>query len=265
MRIDEYSRGFISEINKDLTIYFQHKAVFIMDLLVFSVLYIALIFMETGTSLSTTYGVGPEYSRILFFLGYIIWILCSNSINVANDSIVKDSNNGQLYAKLTGVIPIEILFFAQLISSIFMISAQFILLVAISFIFGVFDGIIISNVLMISLTVLIAMIGMYGLSLLLASFSMINKRLSKISTLLVTLLLFTSNTLTYNESLGIVFKFFPINFAIHTSRQFLVDSYINIIDYFVFIAVCFSFLIIGYTIFNKAKNKGKQNGAMFKY
>lgn len=263
--IKTYLRGFVSEIKKELVIYFQHKAVFVTDFLVYSVLYSALVFLKAGTSLGITYGVGQVYSKVLLFLGYIIWMQCSQAINIANSSILKESNNGQLYAKLTGVVPIEILFFAQLISSIFTLSVQIIPLILISIIFGIFSGVVIQSIILILLIIFIAIIGMYGLSLLFASFSMINKRLSRISSLLTTILLFSSNALTYNESLGKALKYFPINFAIHTSRELFVGKPLQIIEFIIFLSICILFVIIGYIIFNISKNKGKLKGTILNY
>lgn len=265
MKMRTYFRGFTSEIKKDLTIYFQHIAVYMVDFLVFSVLYVALMFTGTGTSLGLTYGSDQQYSKMLLFLGYIIWMLCSKAINCANTSVVNESNNGQLYAKLTSVIPIEILYFGKLISSTAVVATKIIPLLIISIFFGVFKGIVVQNIILIIFVVFIAIIGMYGLSLLLDSFSMINKRLSRISSLLTTILLFTSNALSYNESLGKALKYFPVNYAIHTSRELFVGNSLIVTDFIIFITVCLVSLIVGYFIFNKSKNKGKLKGTILSY
>lgn len=263
--MNQYVQILFNEIKVELIVYFQNRVAVISDFLIYSVLYAFFLIFKTGYSLAGIYGVDDSYATILMFVGYFIWMTSTSSLTSISSEIMYEVNNGFLFSKLTSVFPLQYLYAGKTITSFIMNLAYITPL----FLFTMFSYSLLpisaGQVLKVILAGLINIIGMYGLGLILASLTMANKRLSSVSLLLSSVLLFTTNALTFNEAMGTAFRYFPANYCIDYTRSVIADPSYTSGDYMVFLLICIALLAAGSFIFNLSIRKAKKAGNILWY
>lgn len=255
----------LSEVKVEFRLYFQNRVAVITDFLIYTILFAFFIFFNTGTSLSSTYGVPDQYSKMLLFFGYIIWMISTKSLNCLSSEIVMEANNGLLFYKLTSIVPLQFIYLGKLLASILIVIMLIAPLLIITMAIGEFFMPNANQLLSILLVNMVNIAGMYGLGLVLASLTMSNRRLSRISVLLSSILLFTTNALTYNEQIGTVLQYFPANYAIDFTRKKLSNGFFYPSDLLIFVTLCLVILLIGTFTFQLSINRARKKGNILWY
>lgn len=257
--------GMKAEMKFDFILYFQNKSVVLSDFIMFSFLYFAFIYLETGSSLADVYGIESVYTKTLFVVGYVIWMLSSRALTCISGELSYEASQGLLFSKITSIVPIELLYLAKFISGILCQIVIFIPVIIISSLIYPSPSIPIVNLLFIIVLVTISLLGMYGIGLFLASFTMSNRRLSRISFLLSTMLLFSTNALTYSKNLDTFLHYFPANYAINSARLIIANKSIDAISFIIFCTICIFLLIIGTFVFRLSEKQAMKTGKILWY
>ena len=254
-----------AELKFEIILYLQNMKVIATDILVFSFLFISFVFFEAGAdNLATMYNVDAQYSRMLMSIGYLIWAFSTGVLSISAE-VSSEASEGYLFSKLTGVLPISLLYLSKFIARIFLqLMATLPIIIFTVFYWG-FPTLSVSYILLIMLFFMICLIGMHGIGLVLASFTLYNRRLSRLSVLISVMLLFTGNAITYNAQLGQLLRYFPLNFAVDSARRIVTNTEMRVLDSYIFTFVCLSLFGIGMLLFSYSKNMTRQKGKLLWY
>ena len=260
-----YIVGLCNEIKVEWIIYFQNKAAVLFDLASYVVLYLFFVFMKTGSSLPEVYGAGEEYASVLLLFGYIIWMLCSRTLTCISSEILYEANKGLLFYKITSVTPLAVLYLGKMLAIVAVVLIHVIPIGILAVLFFDIPAISGEQILKIVGINCVVIAGMYGLGLILASFTMANKRLSRVSLLISSVLLFTSNALTYEPRLGKLLQYFPANYGIDFTRRVIADRSFWSQSSFLMLAITVVLLIVGSVAFSFSIKQAKKAGNILWY
>ncbi|MCL2768014.1 MAG: hypothetical protein FWE49_04755, partial [Synergistaceae bacterium] len=152
-----------SEIKFEIVLYFQNMVAVITDLIVFSLIFLAFVLLNSGMSLANTYNIDIQYSKVLLFMGYFVWTFSSRALTCISAELNFEASNGYLFSKLTSILPIQFLYFAKFIGALFSQLVIMMPVILIAFIFWPTPPINITSILAIGFIVVVDLIGMYGI------------------------------------------------------------------------------------------------------
>lgn len=261
----KYFNCLVNEIKMELTVYFQNKAAVISDFLIYTLLYAFFILFQTGASLADTYSTEKGLSTLLLFVGYIIWMLSTSALTSISSEIMVEVNNGFLFSKMMAIVPLQFLYLGKVIALLVIHLMNIVPILIITVLFFDFPTISAAQLFKILFVNLMNIVGMYGLGLILSSLTIVNKKLSRISFLISTVLLFTTNALTYNEQVDKVLKYFPANYCIGYTRSVIANSTYAPKDITIFLIICVVLVICGTFVFSSATRKAKKIGNVLWY
>ncbi|MGV8984519.1 ABC transporter permease [Clostridium sp.] len=257
----KYLNAICAEIKISLESTWSYKMNFISDILFIGGLYIALLFMNTGTSLGTYYG-SPEESKSLLLIGYILWSFSILAINLVSSNIEAEATRGTLEQKLTSIIPLYILMIGRLISGMLIELVELaIILISSVLIFHV--GISVNLKAIIILLITIA--GMYGMGLMFGGLTLKFKNIGRIMYIIQTLLLFVSNTLTVVSDKFSIINLIPLTTGNDLIRKALVGQVIPLSNYLTLATISLVWLATGILTFNYFKKLSRVDGLVGSY
>lgn len=260
-----FAQGLGSEILVELRVYLQNKAAVVSDFLSYFLLYAFLTLFKTGTSLPGAYGAPQEYGPLLLFMGYILWMLCSRALVSVSSQILSEADRGFLFVKLTSVFPVQLLYFARLVTAVFIILLFVVPMFVVLSLVSTVPVLSALQIIRAASVGLIGLCGMYGIGLLLASLTMANKRLSNLSMLFSTVLLLTSNALTYSEDIHNVLAWFPANYCIHNVRMIVSAKDFFPQDFVLMASLCAALVAAGAIVFEFSIRKARKAGNILWY
>lgn len=233
-----YLRAMYEEYKINIYESFSYKFGIISDILVFGVLQVFLFFANTGSSLSNVYSYSN--SKELLLVGYITWMLSCACISHIGGEVKNEMAIGTFYHKINASIPINILYIGKLLASL---TTQIITIFTLMLISNVLFGVKISFNFTVILTILICMIGMYGIGLAIGGFAVYYKQISSIVFIIQLLLLLATDVLSKNTLP--IFKLIPLTFCNDLIRKIISKVQISIFEYTAYILVCLMFYIVG--------------------
>ncbi len=233
-----YLRAIFEEYKINILESFSYKFGIISDILVFGILQVFLFFANTGSSLSSAYGYNN--SKELLLIGYITWMLSCTCISNIGGEMKKEMTIGTFYQKINVAIPIHILYIGKLLASITMQVITISTLITMS---NILFGVKLNFNLYIIITILVCMIGMYGIGLAIGGLAVYYKQISSIIFIIQLLLLFSTDVLT--KSSMPLFKFIPLTFCIDLIRKLTSGAHISSYEYLLYIFACFIFYFLG--------------------
>ena len=257
----KYLNALFAETKIALESVWSYKMNFISEILFIGGLYIALLYMDTGTSLGRYYG-SPEDSKSLLLIGYILWNFSTMAIIVVGSNIEAEAARGTLEQKLTSIIPIYFLMIGKFLASILLevIEVSLILIVSV-LVFSV--GITINFQSIVIL--LITLAGMYGIGLILGGLTLKFKNISRIINIFQTLLLFVSDTLMIISDEFSILNAIPLTKGNDLIRRVLVGQVVPMSDYLTLILFSMAWLVIGIVVFNYFKKLSRIDGLLSSY
>lgn len=247
------------EFKLDLLRSFRYKMAIFSDIIVFTFLLCFFYVSNTGASFATQYGANNY--KTLLLLGYIAWSFSIAAISNTSSQITGELQRGTLFYKLNCNIPLQILYIGDLVSAIF-IQAFVILLYSLvtHFIFNVTYYIDIY----ILISLLICILGMYGIGLIVAGLSLYYKRIGSIIFLIQICLLFITDTIPTAPIITNISKILPLTLCNTVIRTiFLQKNYTTYFFQLVFLS--FVWFILGYVIFNIFLRLAKKRGNLLLY
>lgn len=251
-----------AEIILNLKNSFSYKMGIITDILVLGVLYFSLVFMGTGTSLTSTYGGNLGDSNTLLLIGYIFWSLSIAAIGSASSEISAEATKGTLEQKFMAVVPIQWLLLGKFISSI-LIELLVCLIISIAASLFLSTKIIINGAIIISL--ILTIIGMFGMGLILGAIALKEKKIGNILFLIQIFLLFVSDTLTKTNFLSNINRVLPLTNGIDVARKAAATGSVTGQHWLILIISSLLWLAIGYIIFTLASKYVKGKGLLSDY
>ncbi|NLZ47980.1 MAG: ABC transporter permease [Clostridiales bacterium] len=258
----KYLNTLKAEIILHLKDSFSYKVGIFNDILIFGVLYFSLVFMGTGYSLASSYGSTTADSNTLLLIGYVFWSLSLSAINSASTRIASEATKGTLEQKFMAIVPIQWLLLGQFISSI---TVEVVVCIIISLAAFLFIGtkIIINGTIIISL--ILTLIGMFGIGLILGAVALKEKKIGNIIFLIQIFLLFVSDTLTTNNFLPNINKVLPLTNGIDVARKAAANSSVTGQDWLILITSSLLWLAVGYIVFTLASRYVKRKGLLSDY
>jgi len=159
-------------------------------------------------------------------------------------------------------VPIQWLLLGQFISSI---TVEVVVCIIISLAAFLFIGtkIIINGTIIISL--ILTLIGMFGIGLILGAVALKEKKIGNIIFLIQIFLLFVSDTLTTNNFLPNINKVLPLTNGIDVARKAAANSSVTGQDWLILITSSLLWLAVGYIVFTLASRYVKRKGLLSDY
>ena len=257
-----YLRGFIEELRIGLEETWNYRMNFISEIITMVVLYISLIFMNSGNSLTKLYSTSDISNRELILIGYMLWSFSIMAINTISDTIACESTAGTLEHKYMSIIPIEILNIAIFIQS-FIIEALIVGVILI--ISKVFLGISISFNLISIGVILITLIGMYGMGMILGGVALKEKKIGKIVFIIQVIFLFVSDTITDISSNILISKIIPLTLGNDLLREAIIYGNVSLNKLLFLILISILWVSVGIIIFKIFEKKAKKDGILGYY
>jgi len=251
-----YFRAMFEEYKINICEYVSYKFGIISDILVFGVLQVFLFFANTGSSLSNVYSYSD--SKELLLVGYITWMLSCACISHIGGDVKNEMAVGTFYQKINASVPIHILYIGKLLASL---TTQIITICTLIIISNVFFGVNISISFPVIFTILICMVGMYGIGLAIGGFAVYYKQISSIVFIIQLLLLLSTDVLS--KSTLPIFKFIPLTFCNELIRKLISGAPIRIFEYVLYISACLIFYILGVFVLKFMIGCARRKGNLF--
>ncbi|WP_457943046.1 ABC transporter permease [Caproiciproducens sp. LBM24188] len=246
----------LSEIRMNVFEFMNYKFAFIIDIVVYTILYAFFILTGSGYKLTQQYAIND--SRELVLSAYIIWIISLAPIEAICNEIRMENIKGTFEQKLMSVFPIWWILLCKVLSSIIINIVEIVVILVIAaFAFKVF---IFYNLFQI-ITIFINIIGMSGMALIMGAIVINKKNIGQLLFVVQIGLLFLSNTIIRVTG-GIFEKIIPLSYANHIVRLINMGSGNIGIEIIVFFMVSIIWLAVGIILFNKAIENCKRKGTI---
>jgi len=250
-----------AEILRDIRETFSYKTGIISDIAVLSILFLSIIYLGSGTQIQKYYK-GLNGSRTLLLTGYIFWTYSVSAINTMSKEINYEAMKGTLAKKYTAVTPFYALLAGVVLSSLTINSIVAIFIIAIS---KIVVGInIIINIKVFS-SLIITLVGMYGVGLLYGGIALRVKRIGQLVFVTQIILLFISDTLTKTKLSEGIGKIIPLTAGIDIARKSIGGLNVGINDWSILIGSSIFWLFIGMYFFHKSQQYAKKYGLINVY
>lgn len=256
--IFKYFNAFIEEIKLSLEIYWSYKVNLIFETFYIGLLYLGLLYFDSGQRLSLHYGNIHNYKSLLL-IGYVFWSFSIAALSVSSSCISSESMRGTLEQKFMSIVPMYVLIAGEFLANILVQLIEISIIVLIShFILGVkfyFEFSII-------IILLITLTGMYGIGLTIAGISIREKKINGLVFIIQTMLLFVSDVITSTDSKFVVNKFIPLTLGNDLARKSISKIDILFLDWMQLIFVSFIWLAVGIFVFNYFLKVSKKEGLL---
>lgn len=198
-------RALCWEIKMDCLRTFRYRFGMITDIIVYFVLFTIFMVTDSGMSYSEKYHYA-NYKELML-IGYVAWIYAISAISNITNAMRTELMQGTLYKKISSKYPLQYLFGGLFISSILLETLTIIVVVITS---KVVWSIQISFHPQFIVPIIIQSLGMYGIGLMIAGFTVYYKRIGSIVFLIQTALLFVTDTVPTNSAILNVTKIIPL-------------------------------------------------------
>lgn len=257
-----YIRAFWEELKMGLEKSWNYKMNFFSEIGTIIILYVLLIFMDSGTGLSYIYPSGNADSKQLLLCGYMLYNFSMMGLITASNTISSEAMSGTLEHKYTSIIPMSVLQLAIFVQSFIIESIIAAVILVISrFFFHVSIPFSISSILIIIIT----SVGMYGAGLILGGIALKQKRIGRIVFILQIVFLFVSDTIINISDSIKAARFIPLTVGNNLLRGLAAYGEFNWNEFFILILECALWLAVGIIFFKIFERKAKREGKLGTY
>lgn len=238
------------EIILDIKEYIRYRMGLVSDIIVFTSTFIAIYFFGVSSGLSAFYQTSENKGSILMLIGYIFWQNASAALGYLSGTIANETELGIFEMRLQSKFAVEGILFCRLLISCII---HVITYVGIIVFCGIVVGYDARDIWVIFLSILLsfpALMGMYGLGLILGCVSVIEKNVGSLIFLVQTILLFISNVLS--PSRGEWVNWIPFSCGIDIVRNIYMNKNISIESIITYIMMNLVWIIIGIICFRNA-------------
>lgn len=257
-----YLRAFIEELRIGFEESWNYRMNFISELITMLILYVSLLFMNSGSSLSSLYSGGESGSKELLLAGYMLWSFSIMAINTMSDTISCEATSGTLEHKYMSIVPLGVLNLAIFIQSFITESLIVAVILIISKI--IFNISISFNIISIVI-ILLTLMGMYGIGLILGGIALKEKKIGRIVFILQILFLFVSDTITSISNTIKISKFIPLTLGNDLLREAITYGSINSNKFYTLILISLIWITLGIIVFKIFEKKVKKDGSLGYY
>lgn len=114
-------------------------------------------------------------------------------------------------------------------------------------------------------SLLVTLIGMYGMGLILGGLSLIAKRINQLTLLIQILLLFITDTLTKTSSSSAISCIIPLTVGNDIARKSVSNIAISYNEWLILILVSILWLMVGSVVFGMSSRYARKNGLLGTY
>ncbi|MBS4535676.1 ABC transporter permease [Clostridium sp. D2Q-14] len=257
----KYFKIILAEIKMNMRNSFSYKTGIVSEIVVILILYIGLIFFESGNSLSYYYP-GIDSSTSLLLVGYIFWSFSSTAVNIVSSNISKEASQGTLEVKYMCIVPIYILMIGNFISSIIIELVEVAILILVSVIIFDIPLYISANTIV---ALMLTLIGMYGIGVCFGGVTFKEKQIGKFIYIFQIALLVFSDVLSVNKALGTLRYFIPLNLGVDIARSSISGLSIPYYKWLYLGISSIGWIVLSFLIFRYFEKKSKINGVLGHY
>ena len=259
----EYLNAIKWEAILDLKEYARYRTGLLMDFIVFTGTFIAIYYFGVSNGFSSFYNTSEASGSILVLIGYIFWQNSCAALGYLSETISYETARGIFEIRLQSKFALQGILFCRLFVSCLIHIVTYIGIIAFCGIAIGFNG---RDVLIIFLSILLsfpALIGMYGIGLIFACISVIEKNVGSLIFIVQTILLLITNTLSPSRSELV--NLVPFSCGINIMRNIFLKQYIHTNSIMMLIVVNIVWLMIGCICFRKALKYERTYGSFDNY
>ena len=259
----KYLELFIMELKMMTLARWRYKMNMISDIIMIVGIFIIVFFCTDDQTLSNYYHLSVEKNSILLFMGYLFWQFASLALGFSTSIITSEASEGVLEVKVQSVYNIIFLYFIKLLVSLI---SNFLIFISLIAILPLFAEISLYDILYFLLIVIInipSIIGMYGIGLMISSFTIKEKKGSNLVLIIQSLLIFISNV-TRPLQMSVILLI-PYSLGIELSRKLY--SGISVLPYeiILYIFINIIWLVVGMYLFNRSLENTRRVGSFDTY
>ncbi len=260
--IKRYFRVIKAEVIMNLKDTFSYRVGIVSDIIVMIILYFACLFMNGYQSIGEYYSVGESASKSMVLQGYIYWSFSVLILGSMSNTIRMDAIKGTLEQKAMSVVPLQFLLLGDFLSSLLV---NVIIVISVCIISNLFLGTTIFMNLMTIVTLVLTLVGMYGMSLIFGGIALVSKRINNLVYIIQLILLIASNAVYQVDGINLARQVLPISLGIDIGRKYVVGQSVSVMQILLFVIINLIWLVVGSAIFEFFLKKSKKRGILSQY
>ncbi|CAM2920591.1 ABC transporter permease [Hathewaya histolytica] len=250
-----------AEVARGLKESFHYKVGFLTDILIFSLLYFYLIFSGSATYIGIYYE-NKGSARTLLLIGYIFWNFSISSINALSMEISAEAFKGTLEQKFMAIVPFPFLIGGKIISNFIIEFLEISLIIVLSILIA---GVGITVNLKMVFSLILTLIGMYGIGLILGGVAIKEKKIGNLVFIINGALFLLCDTVTKTNFAQGLSKAVPLTTGIDIARKSALGLRISMSDWGMLLICSLTWIVIGVFVFNSFTRKAKKEGLLGNY
>lgn len=250
------------ELKLDLKRLMSYRVSLISDIVIFATVIITTFLAGLDYYYASTFDLDLLSGKMLVLIGFIFWQISSTALGWSSYSVRNETASGTFELKMQSKFPVELMLFIEMLTYVFFsfVSLAIIFMASVLFFGGDFSEVL--YILLSYVVALPAVIGMFGIGLILGGISLREKQIGNLVFILQTALVFVSDFVGVKSR---AFNAIPFNAGIKIVRNIYLNQEVGfslVLDYF-FVNVLW--LIIGVLIFKFFLARERKNGAFDSY
>lgn len=240
----------------------NYKISLISDISIFAVVIVSTFLTGLDVAFARGFEIDIISGKMLVLIGFIFWQISSTALGWSAANIRNETVLGTFELKMQSKFPISLMLFFQMLTYVIM---SFVVLSIMFIIFILVVGGNIIEVLYIPLSYLVAfpaVLGMYGIGLIIGGISLREKQTGNLTFILQSALIFVSDFINVKSR---IFNIIPFNAGIKIMRNLYLGNPVEptlVADY---ILINIFWLIFGLAIFKVFLKKERKNGSFDSY
>lgn len=222
-----------TELSLDIKKIKSYKVSFLTDILIFAIVLFSIFVTGLDSAFADSYGIDINSGKMIVLIGFIFWQISTTALGWSSANIRGQSVSGTLELKMQSKYSAELLLFIEMLTYLIISFLSFFVIFLIFILSIKADTKDILYILLSYLVAFPALIGMYGLGLLLGGISLIEKEIGSLVFILQSVLIFLSDMIGVRSRL---FNIIPFNAGIKIMRQMYLGQNIEsslIVDYLI--------------------------------
>lgn len=241
----------------------QYKVGMISDFIMIVGVFLIAFFFNEGSPLKIYYDISSNDENILFFIGFLFWQFSSLALGFSTSIVSSEASEGILEQKMQSSFKIQILYFIKLIINLL---TNFLIILALIILMFFLTNLTIRDIVFFFVSIILnipAIIGMYGIGLLLSTIVLKEKKSSSLILIVQTLLIFISNVMKPLDN--IIVALIPYSLGIEICRKIYLELTVGWELWLGYICINLFWIMIGSFLFGRALKIIRREGAFDTY
>lgn len=260
-------KGFLNAVKWELILsfkeYARYKIGLLMDIIVFTWTFVAVYLFGVNKAFSGFYSVDGVSGGVLVVIGYVFWQNASTALGYVTSAISNETSLGIFENRLQSKYPLEIILFCKLLAANIIHILSYIAIIIVGEFMVGFKVRDVCYILLAIIFSYITIAGMFGMGMIIAGITLIEKKVGSFIIVIQTILLFLSNALS--PSRGDLVYLLPFTSGIELVRRLYLKQGGELKYIVMYVLVNMIWYAIGVTAFRVLLKHERENGTFDNY